>query len=529
MRPIVDSATMRLIEERSFSAGQTVESLMDAVGAQLAARIQGLLQKSHRPPLVVLLAGKGNNGADGYTALSLLLRQNINCISWQVAPPSPHSVLDRRKQAYIDKGGSIIDFPSVPSLPGPLLIIDGIYGAGFKGKPDAASEKAILWANSQSGLVVSIDVPSGIDPTTGEAPGEAVYADYTLACHFPKRGCFLGQGWEHSGSVLLADLPLEHQRADLCLLEPSDITHMLPRRHRTQNKFQAGAVVGIAGSLGMMGAASLAAEASYTVGAGYVRMLLSETLKSDVGQLPREAVKTLLPEAADAWLPWLTHADSLFVGPGLGRSPEVMGRLGALWPHMTMPAVIDADGLFWLSTVPQEEWKVRGMVLTPHLGEVSRLLHRHIPSVDDALLLQLRALAATTQSTIVVKGAPTFIFSSGQPVLVMPKGDPGMATAGTGDVLTGMIAGFLAQKLTPPSASVLGTWLHGMAGEGAARTRTSYGLMASSLLQAIPSAVFQLLEQSAEGLIRGYVPFGRAEPRRIEDQPSPEMGMQTAS
>jgi NAD(P)H-hydrate epimerase len=518
MRPIVDSATIRLIEERSFSAGQTVESLMDAVGSQLATRIQRFLQKSHRPPLVLLLAGKGNNGADGYTALSLLLHQNINCLSWQVCSPSPNSILERRKQAFIDKGGCVIDFPALPSIGEPLLIIDGMYGAGFKGKPDPASAKAILWANSQSGLVVSIDVPSGIDPTTGDAPGEAIFADYTLACHFPKRGCFLSQGWEHTGSVLLADLPLEHQRADLCLLEPSDITHMLPRRHRTQNKFQAGSVVGIAGSLGMMGAASLAAEAAYTVGSGYVRMLLPELLAGEVGQLPREAVKTLLPQNIDAWIPWLSHADAVFVGPGLGKSPEAMDRLEALWPHLTMPTVVDADALFWLSTLPQEEWRVSGKVLTPHLGEISRLLHRHILSVDDALLHHLRAIASTTQSTIVLKGAPTFIFSAGQPVLVMPRGDPGMATAGTGDVLTGMIAGFLAQKLTPLLAAVLGTWLHGMAGEEAALTRTSYGLMASSLLHAIPSGIFQLIEQGSEGLFRGYVPFGRAEPKRIEDQ-----------
>lgn len=511
MRPIVDSATMRLIEERSFSAGQTVDSLMDAVGAQLAARVQKLLEKSQSSPLVLLLAGKGNNGADGYTALSRLHAQHISCLAWQVTPPSPHSLCDRRRRAFIEAGGQVIDFPALPSVVGPLLIIDGIYGAGFKGKPDAPSAKAMLWANSQTGLVVSIDVPSGVDPTTGEAPGEAIFADYTLSCHFPKRGCFLRQGWEHSGSILLADLPLEHQRADLCLLEPADITHMLPRRRRTQNKFQAGAVVGVAGSTGMMGAASLAAEASYVVGAGYVRMLLPASLVGESGQLPREAVKMLLPETVDAWLPWLEHSDAAFVGPGLGRSLESMQRLRALWPHLTMPTVVDADALYWLSTMPQEEWDIRGKVMTPHLGEVGRLLCRQIPMVDDALLLTLRTLASATQSTVLVKGAPTFIFSSGQPILVMPRGDPGMATAGTGDVLTGMIAGFLAQKLPPCSAAVLSAWLHGLSGEVAARTRTSYGLMASSLLQAIPSAIFTLLEQTAEGLIRGYVPFGRVD------------------
>ena len=515
MRPIVDSATMRLIEERSLLSGQTVESLMDAVGAQLASFIQGLIQKAPRPPLVVLLAGKGNNGADGYTALTLLLHQHVQCMAWQVVSPSPNSILERRKQEFIHQGGRVIEFPDIPHADDSLLIVDGIYGAGFKGKPDAASAKAMLWANSQSGPVISIDVPSGIDPTTGEAQGEAVYADYTMACHFPKKGCFLRQGWEHAGTIIFADLPFENQLSDLCLLETKDSIHMLPRKRRTQNKFQAGSVVGIAGSPGMMGAASLASESAYAVGSGYVRMLLPEAVSCEMGQLPREAVKNVLASSVDTYLPLLSRADSLFIGPGCGRTLETMALFDGIWPHLTMPTVVDADALFWLSTQSENSWNIQGKVITPHLGEMSRLLHRQIVMVDDELLYRLRAIALTTQSTIVLKGAPTFIFSAGHPILVMPRGDPGMATAGTGDVLTGMIAGFLAQKLTLHSAAVLGTWLHGIAGEEAARLRTSYGLTASSLVQAIPSAIAQLLEQGSCGMRRYYVPFGRAEPKGL--------------
>jgi NAD(P)H-hydrate epimerase len=358
-------------------------------------------------------------------------------------------------------------------------------------------------------------VPSGIDPTTGEAPGDAIFADYTLACHFPKKGCFLHQGWEHAGTIVCADLPLEAQAADLCLLESQDIVHMLPRKHRTQNKFQAGAVVGIAGSPGMMGAASLASESAYLVGSGYVRLLLSEKLAGETGQLPREVVKTLLPNTIDAYQSWLAKADALFVGPGLGRAPETIALLEGLWPHLTMPTVVDADALFWLSTRPEQEWAIQGKILTPHLGEVSRLFHSQVAVVDDALLLRLRSFVSTTQSVMVVKGAPTFICSSGQPTLVMPRGDPGMATAGTGDVLTGMIAGFLAQKLTLLSAAVLGTYLHGMAGEEAARLCTSYGMTSSTLAHAVPTAIANVLEQSSRAMNRHYVPFGRSEPKKI--------------
>lgn len=511
MRPIVDSATMRLIEDRSIAAGQTIEGLMDMVGLQLAHHVQTILRKSQAPLLVVLLAGKGNNGADGYSALSLLLQQKIACCAWQVASPSPNSLLDRRKKAFVKKGGTVVEFPDVPRVNGPIVIIDGIYGAGFKGKPDPASSKAILWANAQRGLVVSIDVPSGIDPSTGEALGDAIYADYTVACQFPKRGCFLHKGWEHTGSIIFADLPLPLIGADMCLLELSDVFHMLPRKARMQNKFQAGSVVAIAGSTGMMGAASLACEAAYTVGAGYVRLLLSEKLVQEGCQVPREVVRNFLSGDVTEYVPWIERADSLFIGPGLGRTRETMDRIGALWPHLRPTTVVDADALFWLSTIPEQQWDIQNKVLTPHLGEASRLFHRNSTTIDEPLLQYVRTMASTNQATFVLKGAPTFLFSPSQPILVMPRGDPGMATAGTGDVLTGIIAGLLAQKITPHSAAVLGTYLHGLAGERASRMKTSYGMTASSLLQALPSAFFQLLDQGTGGLHRRYAPFGRSE------------------
>ena len=518
MRPVVDGAAMRLIEDRAMAQGQTVEGLMDAVGLQLADCIMGLLRQSDPASCVVLLGGKGNNGADGYTALELLRRKNVNCLAWQVHPPSPNSLLDRRSQSFVQHGGRIINYPEVPHVSGPLLIVDGLYGAGFKGKPDAASAKAILWANSQRGPVISIDLPSGVDPTTGEVRGEAIYADYTMACHLPKQGCFFGQGWEHTGSLVMASLPLETKGTDICMLEPEDILHLLPRKHRTQNKFQAGSVVAIAGSPGMMGAASLSSESAYLVGAGYVRLLLSKELGNEIGVVPREVVKTFLPTTVDAYAPWLERADSVFIGPGLGRAQETMAHLDALWPRLTMPTVVDADALFWLSTRPEASWHIGGKILTPHFGEASRLFQRQISGIDEALVRHLQAAAVATGSIIVLKGAPTLIFASGHPVLIMPRGDPGMATAGTGDVLTGVIAGLLAQKLPLASAAMLGTWLHGVSGEEAARLYTSYGMTASAVLRAIPTAMAQLLHQVAHGMPCRYVPFGRAE---VSEPPVP--------
>ena len=515
MKSVVDGATMRLLEEKAFAGKETVESLMDVVGKGLASFLSTLLPASGESPHILLIAGKGNNGADGYSALSLLAEKNIPTVVWQIVPPPEGSILEKRQKKYLQKGGKVISFPDVPQMESPFLILDGIYGAGFKGPPDGTSSKAILWANAQHGLIVSIDLPSGLDPTTGEVPGEAIIADYTVACHLPKRGCFLGKGWEYTGIMHVVSLPIETPKSDLCLLEEEDVVHLIPRRRRTQNKFEAGTVVALAGSHGMMGAASLSCEAAHTVGAGYVRALLPESAPFLEGLLPREAIKTFFKKPADC-LPYFERADSFLIGPGLGRTPATFSLLDKVWPHLHVPAVIDADALFWLSTIHQKDWDIRGKILTPHLGEAGRMFQKKITCVDEDLLRDLRAIVAATDSIIVLKGAPTFILSAGSPVFIMPRGDPGMATAGAGDVLTGMIAGFLAQKTQPLAACLLGTWVHGLAGEIAASERTSYATLASSILNEIPSALSLVLEQAAHGAFRDYVPFGRVESSRVD-------------
>jgi len=506
MRAIVDGSTMKLLEERAISSGQSAEQLMERVGEQLSAKIVELTEKMGASPTIVLLSGKGNNGADGYTALRLLQGRGFPTVAWQIGEVFPKTLLEKKRQSYIDAGGRCFSYPEIPQIKDPIIIIDGLYGLGFRGRADEASSRAILWANAHTGPVISIDISSGVDPSTGEVLGEAIYADYTFACQFPKRGSFLKGGWERAGEIVVAELPLEISRSDLYLMEETDISSLLPRKQRTQNKYTSGSVVAVAGSCGMMGAASLACEAAYTVGAGYVRLLLSRGLENSMGALPREVVKTVLSDHDDG-SSWLQKADSSLIGPGLGRERESL--LESFWPSIKGPAVIDADALTWLSKKNISDWRVQEKVLTPHIGELSRLLQKEIRTIDDALLQELRTLSCVTRATIVLKGAPTFLFSDSSPSLVMPRGNPGMATAGTGDVLTGMICGFLAQKLSPPHASMLATWLHGVAGEICARERTSYAVTASSLLSQVPGAVRDLLEEKRAG--QTHVPFGRAE------------------
>lgn len=479
MKPIVDSLTMRALEEKAFSKKETVESLMDVVGEKLATFVKNLIVREEERPLVLLVAGKGNNGADGYTACLRLIEKQVDVVVWQVSPVPPGSLLEKRQQQFLSKGGVI--FYDTPSVHKPFVIIDGIFGAGFKGLPDARSTAAILWINAQETIIISIDLPSGIDPNTGDVLGEAVQADYTCACHVPKKGCFLKTGWEHTGDIHVFSLPLDMPQSDMYLLEREDISPLLPKKKRMQNKFQAGSVIAVAGSLGMMGAASFSCEASYTVGAGYVRLLMSKDLQHQECILPREVVKTYSYKIDNL------SFDSVLVGPGFGRTPEATNILDSLWPHFTVPTVVDADALFWLAQ--QKTWDVRGKVLTPHLGEASRLFRKDIRFIDETLLRELKSCTESTGCVIVLKGAPTFIISSNNPIFVMPRGDPGMATAGSGDVLSGTIAGFLAQKVSLVQACMLATWIHGLAGELSASCYTSYATTASSILRAIPSAL----------------------------------------
>jgi len=464
MRAIVDSATMQLIEERAFASGETAAGLMDLVGSQLAALLERLIARFPCPPTILLLAGKGNNGADGYTALSLLFSKNLPTLALQIAPPSTGSLAHARQKTYQDLGGKILFFPDLPQVEGPLIIIDGIYGIGFKGKPDEASSKAILWANAHCGIRVSIDIPSGVNATTGEIPDEAIRAEYTLSCQFPKKGCFIGSGWDYAGKIVIADLPLSLPKSDLVLLEEADVSPLLPRYRRTQNKYEVGSVVGIAGSPGMMGAVSLACEASYMVGSGYVRLLLPQG--AEIGDLPREVVKTFLSDDIGEYSKWCKQADATFVGPGLGR--DRLDRLDQLWPYLPPSTVVDADALYWLAQKEQKEWNVQGKILTPHRGEAGRLVQKKIDHIDDSLLQLFRTLALTSKSTILLKGAPTFIFSEKSPIIAMPRGLPSL------------------------SAAMLAAWLHGMAGERAATLRTSYSLTASSLIESLPFAIKKL-------------------------------------
>ncbi len=477
---IVRAKEMQRIEKLSLAAGQNADDYMDKAAEGIARTTIEFIEDLHLPKRVLLLAGKGNNGGDAYTAGALLLAHGYFVHAIQVFPLKECSPLCRERHAqFIKQGGKVEQF-SHPNLHDCSMILDGLVGTGFEGKAQGPLAKAIEWANETGLPILAIDIPSGLSGTTGEAASVAIKAAATIYLGLPKLGFFLGKGWDHVGSLIHVDFGLPQKfigqaREEADLLDPSSL--QLPPLKRSRHKYEAGYVLAVAGSPEMAGAAALATAGVLRSGAGIVRLfsmpqtpsshLLSEVIHEDY------SLKRLQEESK--------RAAAFLAGPGLGRTSTVEKLLKALLPSLHHPTVFDADALYFFAKNPS--WKLpKQTILTPHRGEMEKLLKKE-PSLETC-----QDYVDKRKVTLVLKGAPSMVFHPGKKPLIIPIGDPGMATAGSGDVLTGIIAGLLAQKMPPLEAATLGVYLHVSAGERAAERLTSYCMIASDILDSLPEA-----------------------------------------
>lgn len=393
------------------------------------------------------------------------------------------------------RGGVIkFSFADIPSFD---LILDGLFGTGFKGFVASPYDQIIRDANHSEAALLAIDIPSGLDGTTGEVQGTAIRATETVFLGLPKLGFFLREGWNHVGTLYPIDFGLPssivHETiSDMDLIQPEYIKNQLPPIVRNRYKYQRGYVVGLAGSLTMPGAPLLACLAAYRGGCGMVRLLYPKEMESQLSNSTYELIKQPYHcNDPNEVITALEKGNALFIGPGLGRTNEVEQLLADVIPKLTKPTVLDADALYFLS---QNQCQLpKQCILTPHLGEMQRLLGLTGPLVVDQTLIDLcRDYSDKHEVTLVLKGAPTFIFQPGTSIRVSPSGDPGMATAGSGDVLTGLIASLLAQGMGCSDAAAAGVYLHGVAGEIAALKYTSRSVIASDLIHNLPEAYFSL-------------------------------------
>jgi NAD(P)H-hydrate epimerase len=362
-------------------------------------------------------------------------------------------------------------------LGSPEVVVDALFGTGFKGPPRVDSAALIDGINGLGVPVVSVDLPSGVDSDTGETAGAAVRASLTVTMHGPKVGLYVAPGRFLAGEIVVADIGLEHTETRNRLVA-RDVLRLVPRKRTQDNKYTAGAVLVVGGAPGLTGAVSLTVEAAFRADAGYVTVCAPREALPVLEVRLLEAVKRPLEEVFDA----AGRMGAMAIGPGLGRGDERRTLVRRLLEEVPLPAVVDADGLFALEPFEREA----ATVLTPHAGELARLLGRDSEWVGAHRLAALDEAVARFRCVVLLKGPDTLIGAPDESVLVRPVSTPALATAGTGDVLTGILAAFLAKGLEPRLAAAAAATAHALA---ATHVTHKVGMVASDVISHLPAVL----------------------------------------
>lgn len=473
------AANVREMDRRTIAGGVPGYTLMCRAAAACVAAIEARWPRVRR---IDVLCGGGNNGGDGYVVARLLhLAGRKVRVLYLVEPQRLHGDAATAWSDARSAGVSCVAWRGDDAFAHSELLVDALLGTGLERPVAGAFQAAIAAANAAHARgcgVLAVDIPSGLAADSGAELGLAVQADVTVSFIALKAGLFTGAGPACCGQVRFDDLgatAAAHALPALaCRYQADDLATLLAPRRRDQHKGDHGHVLVIGGDHGMGGAARMCAEAAARVGSGLVSVA-TRTEHAGVQAAARPELMFRGVEQAAELQPLLARASVLALGPGLGQSAWSQALFAAVLAA-GRPLLIDADGLNLLATHPQrrDDW-----VLTPHPGEAARLLGSDTATVQAERFSAARALAARYGGTVVLKGAGTLI-ASGEAVFVVNTGNPGMGSGGMGDVLSGVIAGLLAQRLTPLDAARLGVWLHGRAGDLAAADGER-GLLASDL------------------------------------------------
>jgi hydroxyethylthiazole kinase-like uncharacterized protein yjeF len=511
---IVTVAQMQALDRRTIQeAGVPSLTLMERAGAGVASALESVFGPVSGTR-VAILCGKGNNGGDGLVTARHLARRRALVDVVLLGKPSELSpdAKAMRQRLRAAPGRSVIHAGLPPDRLRAILarsdvIVDALLGTGLSAPVTGSYRAAIEAMNKADRPIVAVDLPSGIDGDTGTVLGEAVRASLTVTFGLPKLGLFVGAGIDHAGRVRVADIGIPQAyvaeiKNRLSLLTLEEARRRLPPRFPSAHKGTYGHAGIIAGSVGKTGAAALAANGALRSGAGLVTVatpasvndvLEAKLLEAMTVPMPETKARTLARSGLDKLLAFARDRDAVAIGPGLTTHPETVDLIHTLIARLDKPMVLDADALNALAgrATLLSECKVPP-VLTPHPGEMARLEEKATPQSVNADRIGTAGRFAQRHGVILVlKGARTVIARPDGEVAICPTGNPGMATAGTGDVLTGMIAGFLAQGLSPWEAACVGTYFHGFAGDLAAAERGPAGMTARDLIERIPYALTQ--------------------------------------
>jgi NAD(P)H-hydrate epimerase len=462
-------------------------TLMKRAGEAALRYLRTRFPVAHR---IAIACGGGNNGGDGYVLARFAQAAGLTVTV--LAAISPDALRGDARQAYDDLRASGVQVQ--PYAPEQLVegdvIVDALLGTGLRGAAREEIARVIRDINGAGRPVLAVDVPSGLDSDTGVPLGETVRADCTVTFVGLKTGLFIGDGPEFAGTVFFDDLEIDSDEAGAPpprierILE-SAIQQALPRRARASHKGDFGRVLIVGGGVGMPGAVRLAGEACLRVGAGLVTVAVAPENVPAISAGRPELICLPLGDAA-ALMESAERAYVIAIGPGLGRTPWARSALERVL-RSGKPLVVDADALNIVaeSRAPaREDW-----VLTPHPGEAARLLGTQTVDIQHDRLAALERLVGRYHGTVVLKGAGTLVGAPGHTPALCERGNPGMATAGMGDVLTGTIAGILAQCRDPWLAARVGVLVHAMAGDAAARTGER-GLLAGDVARELRNCVY---------------------------------------
>ncbi|MBU0517572.1 NAD(P)H-hydrate dehydratase [bacterium] len=516
MRKIATAREMQSLDSAAIEqAGIPGILLMENASLEIMRKTVEIFDGEIAGRDITIVCGKGNNGGDGYAVARHLLNRGAEVLVIALG-----KIKDLRGDALTNAqiftaiGGRVLALSPSDSMPNPPeadIIIDALLGTGIDGPVRGRIAEMIEWINDRPEPVLAVDIPSGVNGDTGAVEGPAIIADWTVTMGLLKRGLVLPPGRDLCGEISVAIISLPPRikagkHIPFNMLEAHDIRNMLPNREPTAHKGDCGRALAIAGSPGMTGAAALCSRAALRIGSGLVILGVPHSLNPVMEAKVTEVMTRPLaenehgclhPEAMQLIEELILWSDAAALGPGLGQHPDTKQLLFQILADSNKPLVIDADGLNLLGSEEDFAGSLpSGTILTPHPGEFSRLSGM---SINDILAQRVDLISEKAQAwgaVIVLKGSPTVIADPGGEVYCNPTGNPALATAGSGDVLTGMILGLLAQGCPPVHAACAGVYLHGLAGDLAAEQIGIAATVAGDLDTLIPKALRMIKPES---------------------------------
>ena len=518
MRPVLSAKAMRRADERTIkSLGIPGFTLMESAGRAAALHI---IEQYPAPlfPRITILCGKGNNGGDGFVCARFLAdhHRTVQVVLWgsidQLSDDARahFDLLQNFKTLYPACRLAFINHSESANLPEADLYIDALLGTGLSSPLREPILSAVTALNKLDKPVIALDLPTGINTNSGEPMGAAVRAKETLTIAAVKTGLLLGQGPIYAGSVttlnigiprfLLQEEALDSHSA--FQLRAEDVRNLLPSRKRVTHKYEVGQTLVIAGSEGLSGAAVLASRAAARIGSGAVVCACPAAVRQEVAAKLTEVMTLSLPQSGkgldpnktmEVLEPILKKTRSILVGPGLGRNPLTAETVRKIIAETQLPTVIDADGIRalaghmdWFSSLENKR-----IVLTPHAGEFVSLIDNQTKNRSN--LAELKAFSLEWQCILLMKGFPSIVTCPDGHAFIAQSTSPSLATAGSGDVLAGTIAGLLAQGIEPSFAPPVALFLGGLATEYYAQNRHPNTLLAGDLIDAYPYVLQQLI------------------------------------